>query len=128
MLTRRLSVGLLATTALCLSLSFNAGATVTASSSSAYGELVDLTITPFQGVAATTSSGPLPAVSGNAPAPYHLTDSALSVSVAPFLSTGLLTVNASSDVDSLPGNRNANADATVNRMLKFPLMPSATDH
>lgn len=114
MLKRRLSANFLAIAALCLSFPFNAGATVTASSSSAYGEFVDLTITPFHGVAATIASGPLPAVSGSAPAPYHLTDSALSTNVAPFLSTGLLTVNANSDVDSLSGNRNAGADATVN--------------
>lgn len=116
MLKRHLSVSFLATTALCLSLSFNAGATVTAGASSAYGEFVDLTVTPNLGVATTVTSGPLPAVSGSAPAPYNLTNSALSASAPPYLSTGLLTVNASSDVDSLPGNRNANADATVHNL------------
>lgn len=114
MLKRRLSASFLATTVLCLGLSFNAGATVTASTSSAYGEFVDLTVTPFLGVAATTTSGPFPAVSGSAPAPYNLTDFALSASAPLFLSTGLLTANASSDVDSLPGIRNTDADATVN--------------
>lgn len=105
---------ILAVAALGLGFSFNAGATVTAGESSAYGEFVDLIVTPHLGVAASVTSGPVPTVSGTAPAPYDLTNSALSASVPPFLSTGLLTVNASSDVDSLSGSRNTSADATVN--------------
>jgi hypothetical protein len=115
MLIHRLSTSILATV-LSLGLSVNVGATVTASTSSAYGEFVDLTVTSYLGVAANVTSGPLPAVSGSAPAPYNLTNSALSASVLPFLSTGLLTVNASSNVDSSPGTRNTNADATVNNL------------
>lgn len=112
---RRHSLGsFLGTAALCLSFSFNAGATVVNGTSSAYGEFVDLTITPSVGTAARITSGPFPAVSGSAPAPYELTDSALSASAQPFLSTGVLTVNASSNVDSSSGFRNAGADATVN--------------
>lgn len=114
MLKRRSLVRFLGATALSLSFSFNVGATVLTGTSSAYGEFVDLTVTPFLGTAAIITSGPLPAVSGSAPTPYNLNNSALSASVPPFLSTGLLSVNASSDVDTLSGFRNTGADATVN--------------
>jgi hypothetical protein len=104
----------LAIAAICLSLSSNVGATVSSATSSAYGEYVDLTITPLLSAEIKTTSGPLPSVSGSAPAPYNLSTSFLSASASPFLSTGLLTVNASSNVDLLPGVRNADANATVN--------------
>jgi hypothetical protein len=91
-----------------------AEATVISGSSSAFGESVSLTLTPLIGLDVVVTSGPIPTVSGNAPPPYNLTDSLLSVSIANVLSTGVLTVNASSDVDGLPGIRFAAADATVN--------------
>jgi hypothetical protein len=92
-----------------------AKATVVSGSSSAYGESVSLTLTPLlPGPNVVVTSGPLPTVSGSAPPPYNLTDSVLTLSIANVLSTGVLTVNASSDVDLLPGPRFAAADATVN--------------
>jgi hypothetical protein len=91
-----------------------AQATVISGSSSAFGESVSLTLTPFIGPDVVITSGPLPTVSGNAPPPYNLTDSLLSASVGNVLTTGVLIVNASSNVDGLPGIRFAAADATVN--------------
>jgi hypothetical protein len=91
-----------------------AQATVVSGSSSAFGESVSLTLTPLIGPDVVITSGPLPTVSGNAPPPYNLTDSLLSATVVGVLSTGVLEVNASSDVDGLPGIRFATADATVN--------------
>ena len=70
--------------------------TVISGSSSAFGESVSLTLTPFVGPDVVVTSGPLPTVSGNAPPPYNLTDSVISASVANVLTTGVLTVNASS--------------------------------
>lgn len=111
---KRSLLSIVALSALGLGLPLSASATVTASTSNAYGEFVNLTVTPNLGAPAVVTSGPFPFVSGSAPSPYSLSDSAASVVVDPYVTTGLLSVNASSDVDSLTGTRNASADATVN--------------
>jgi hypothetical protein len=91
-----------------------AEATVISGASSAFGESVSLTLTPVVGLDVVITSGPLPTVSGNAPPPYNNTASVFSASIANVLTTGVLTVNASSEVGGLPGARSAAADATVN--------------
>ena len=93
-----------------------AEATVISGDSAAFGEAVSLTLTPLTGPSVGITSGPLPTVSGNAPPPYNNTDTVLSASVADVLTTGVLTVNAASNVDGLPGARFAAADATVNNL------------
>src|SRR5689334_15444162 len=90
-----------------------AEATVISGASSAFGESVSLTLTPLLGPPVVVTSGPLPTVSGIAPPPYNNANSVLSASVANVLTTGVLSVHASSDVDGLPGTRFAAADATV---------------
>ena len=91
---------------LSIGIAGNAHATVISANSSAFGESVNLTVTPLIGATATIGSGPLPQVSG----------SVASASVTDVLSTGILTVNASSNVDGNPGARNAHGDATVNNL------------
>lgn len=105
---------LLCAGALGLGMSSAAHATVTSGSSTAYGESVNLTVTPLVGLAATVTSGPLPVATGTAPAPYDNSNSLLSASVVNVLMTGLLDVHASSNVDGLPGAKFAWASATVN--------------
>ncbi len=90
-----------------------AQATVISGASSAYGESVSLTLTPLLGPVVNITSGPLPTVSGSAPPPYSNSNSVLSVSVGGILTTGVLTVNANSNVNGLPGARSTSADATV---------------
>lgn len=90
-----------------------AQAVVISGASSAYGEFVSLTTTPVIGVSATLTSGPLPQVSGTAPAPYNLSSSLLSVTVGQLLSAGLLDVAASSNVNGGLGSRFASGSASV---------------
>jgi PEP-CTERM motif-containing protein len=104
----------LAGLALALGLPAVAHATVIAGNSSAFGESVNLTVTPIVGPAVNITSGPFPAVSGAAPPPFSLSNSALSASVANVLSTGLLVVNANSNVDGSLGSKSAAANSTVN--------------
>jgi hypothetical protein len=99
-----------------------AEATVISGSSSAFGLSVSLTLDPFIGQNINITAGPTPTVSGNAPPPYNLTDSLLSLGVPGVLSTGVLEVNASSNVDGLPGPRFAAADATVNNLSVLSLL------
>jgi PEP-CTERM motif-containing protein len=87
-----------------------AAATVIAGSSSAYGEAVSLS-----GVI-NASSPQQPATSGSAPAPYNVNNNLASVSVPGALSTGIMNVSASSDVDGLAGLRMATASASVNTL------------
>jgi hypothetical protein len=92
-----------------------AEATVISGSSSAYGLSASLTLDPIIiGPIIDITAGPTPTVSGSAPPPYNLSSSLLNLVVSGILSTGVLEVNASSDVDGLPGPRFAAADATVN--------------
>jgi hypothetical protein len=101
--------------------SFTAPAVVISGSSSSYGESVALT------GALIVTSGPLPTAGGTAPLPY--TDgpnSLVSASAPPVLSTGVLTVNAASNVDGLPGSRFASADATVNGLAVNLVDPIST--
>lgn len=93
-----------------------ASAAVINSTSAAFGESVSITTTPPVGLSVTVTSGPLPSVSGTAPAAYNNTQSAVSAVVTGVLSTGLLTVNAFSNVDGLLGNRLTSAMATVNSL------------
>jgi hypothetical protein len=102
--------------ALSVTLPAVSSAAVVTASSSAYGESVSLTVDPLIGLNASVTSGPLPSVGGSAPAPYSLADSLLSVSIGGILSTSVLEVNASSDVDGLTGSRHASADTAVNNL------------
>ena len=85
-------------------------------SSSAFGESVASNLLPFVGSGVVIGSGPLPSAAGTAPPPYSDSDSVASVAVSSvatgqILSTGVMTVNATSTV---PGGNNVHADATVN--------------
>jgi hypothetical protein len=92
-----------------------AGCPQTTAASSAFGESVSLNVAPGVGGAVTITSGPLPTVSGSAPPPYNSSNTVLSVTVShgltgQILSTGVLTVNASSTV---PASEHVDAQATV---------------
>jgi hypothetical protein len=100
--------------ALAVSLPSLAHATVVTGSSSAYGESVNLTVTPIIGLGATVTSGPLPTAAGTAPAPYNVSNAAISAFVSDVLATGVLNVNAFSNVDGLPGSRTTGAASSVN--------------
>src|SRR5262245_16001209 len=83
--------------------------------SSAFGELVDLTLLPLVGGGVDVDSGPLPTASGIGSLGYDQTNQLVSVTVskAPLgtiLQSGVLTAHAAS---SLPGTTAATADATV---------------
>ncbi|MBA3725357.1 MAG: PEP-CTERM sorting domain-containing protein [Armatimonadetes bacterium] len=108
-----------------LGLTVSSHAIVTFGASDAYGVQAGVTLLTFNlNVAA------VPTASGSAPAPYSDTDQVLSlfVSGGPLgtLSTGVMTVNASSDVDGGAGNRFAMADAEVNE-LSLVLVPGLGD-
>lgn len=57
-----------------------------------------------------------PEVSGTAPAPYSETDSVTDLDALGIVQTGVIVVNAASDVDGAPGIKFANADSTVNEL------------
>ena len=85
------------------------------SSSAAFGESVNLTVTQTGGSTFTVQSGPLPTVSGIAPPIADVANSAGGVSVAndvlgTVLQTGRLTVRATSNV---PTSNAVSAEATV---------------
>lgn len=101
---------------------------VTQGSSSAYGISAGTTITdqnPLVGVTANLTLAPTPTASGIAPAPYNVNNSLLSLAATNTsglgslgggsisLSSGVLNVSASSNVDGLPGIRNAQASSSV---------------
>jgi hypothetical protein len=92
--------------------------------STAFGERISLTYTPPIGGSVPLSSGPLPVVFGSAPPPYSVGISpSVSLTIPPVtpltpapqvvITVSALSVNASSDVDGLPGTRFAHADATA---------------
>jgi uncharacterized repeat protein (TIGR01451 family) len=76
----------------------------TTASSSAYGETIDLTLVPLLGGGVPIASGPLPAIAGSAPPSYDRQQTQAAVAVGGLLglgnllTTGLLTVNADSNV------------------------------
>ena len=79
------------------------------SSSSAFGESVDLALIPTVGGGIQISSGPLPTASGSAPPAYSDQDTQVSVNVSSsltgqILATGLLAVSASSTVPASDEN------------------------
>lgn len=89
-------------------------AAVVAGQSNAHG--VDVGLSAVSGLA-TLTVGPLPSTSGVAPVQYSLNNQVLSVTASTLgvanLGTGVITVNASSNVDGGAGTRNAAANATV---------------
>ncbi len=93
-----------------------AQATVMSGTSNAYGEYINLTVTPLIGVTGSVTSGPLPSVGGAAPNPYNYSDSLLSISLGGVLNTSVLEVNASSNVNGGDGIRYASADTAVNNL------------
>ncbi len=114
-----------------VSLSPTAQAAVDSGSSSAYGLFVDTDISDKNNLLNATVSanlGPVPSVSGTAPAPYNNSASlaSASVSAGSLLTLGqgtidvtaggtanALNVQASSNVDGSAGSRNADASASV---------------
>ena len=103
-----------------LGLTVSSQAIVTFGSSDAYGVQAGVTLLTFNLKVAA-----VPTASGTAPPPYNDTDQVLSLLVSgPLgtLSTGVMTVNASSDVDGGAGDRFAMADAEVNG-LSLELVP-----
>lgn len=85
-------------------------------SASAFGESVNVQVIPAAGNGVSVQSGPLPIAAGSAPPPFSNSNSAASSTVTSaqtgqILKTGVLTVNASSNV---PGGSDVSADATVN--------------
>ncbi len=87
----------------------------TVGDSSAFGESVNLSLVPLLGVTQPVTSGPRPVISGSAAPAYSLSANAGSSTAStsltgPVLQTGLLLVNASSQ---LPGATLTHADATT---------------
>ena len=87
----------------------------TVGDSSAFGESVNLSLLPLLGNSQPVTSGPRPVISGSAAPAYSLSASAGSATASssltgPILQTGLLLVNASSQ---LPGATTTHADATT---------------
>lgn len=101
-----------------------AQAAVISGTSSAFGESINLVVTPVVGVQATVTSGPLAQVQGLAPAPYNLSNSAIGATVA--ITTGLtgltaelgvLNAEAASNVDGTAGPKSATASASIAGLL-----------
>jgi PEP-CTERM motif len=103
--------GMVATALATATAPFGAQAQVIGGASSAYGETISIS------GAAVLNSPAQPSIGGTAPAPYNLSTSLLTLSVAPVLTSGLLTVDASSNVDGAAGNRAANASALIDNLL-----------
>ena len=93
-----------------------ASATVINASSTAFGESATVVTASPLLPTATASSGPLPTATGTAPAPYNVTQTAVSASLTGVLNTGTLTSTATSNVNGLSGARTANASSTVNSL------------
>jgi uncharacterized repeat protein (TIGR01451 family) len=92
-----------------------AATAATSANSSAYGEKVTLSLLPLLGGGVNVGSGPVPQVSGTAPAPYSQTNMLASASVSAsllgnILSTGVINVAAASTV---PGTDQVSASAMV---------------
>ena len=102
---------LLATGVLTAAIPLGAQALVLTGASSAYGESVVITVG-----ATPVLSGPVPTIGGTAPSPYAPPSAQNpGVNVAGgALTTGLMTVNAQSNVDGGVGSRFALADSKVN--------------
>ncbi|MBA3725355.1 MAG: PEP-CTERM sorting domain-containing protein [Armatimonadetes bacterium] len=104
-----------------LGLTVSSHAIVTFGGSDAYGVQTSVSLLTFN-----LNIGAVPTASGTAPPPYNDTDQVLSLNVSGgalgSLSTGIMTVNASSDVDGTAGSRFAMADAEVNG-LNLVLVP-----
>jgi hypothetical protein len=115
-LLRTIPVGIAAMALLSAVFAGGAHATVTSGTSSGYGEDISLTLTPALGSVVNITSGPLPIISGTAPAPYSLTNSAVSASVSGILSTGILNVAASSGVTGLSGTVSTQGSSIVNNL------------
>lgn len=105
--------GATAVALLAIGISSPAQATVTAGSSYAAGEAVNLDFTPIIGLAATITSGPLPTFSGTSPGAYGSSNTVLGVNVAGVLSTGVLTAGGVSNVNGGAGSRSTTAFAQV---------------
>ena len=101
MTNRKFALGLLTASALIVGLYSNAHADVISGSSSSYGEAVDLAVTPLGLPLLSITSGPLATASGTAPGSYSQSGSALSASVLTVLTTGILDVSASSNIDGM---------------------------
>lgn len=87
-----------------------------AATSDAYGESVDLTVTPAVGAPVTVTNGPLPSTGGSAPQSYANTNEVPSTSVSsmvtgPVLDSNTITVNAASTV---PASAGVSADTSIN--------------
>jgi hypothetical protein len=119
----------------------NTKADVILGNSTAYGESISVTFTPSPTFApfvppVTLTSGPFPTAFGVAPAPYSVSNQALAVTIplpagtpVPLLTleAAAFPVNASSNVNGLPGVRNAHADAAAGSLaLNFGLFLPAT--
>ena len=93
-----------------------AHATVISGSSSAFDDSINLLVTAGPLVTSVTS-GPLVAVSGSAPPPYNTPNGLASASVlGGFLTTGIITANANSNVDSTAGIKSAMGTVTINNL------------
>lgn len=114
-LLRTIPVGIAAALLSAIAAS-SAHATVTSGTSSGYGEDISLTLTPAIGTVVNITSGPLPSITGTAPAPYSLTGGAASASVSGILSTGVLNVAASSGVTGLAGTVSTQGSSIVNNL------------
>ena len=93
----------------------------TTATSSALGESLTVHVLPLLGSPVNVASGPLPTVSGSAPAAYNLHDQVASVNASGavgllgsvLLRTGIIEVNAAS---LLPTTDQVTSDATVNNL------------
>lgn len=103
---------------LLLGLSSAGHARVVTTSSSSYGELIDLILSIPILPDVTVGSGPLPTSSGTAPGAYSDADQIASVSVTSGLAvnigTGVIDTTAASNVDGSIGSKTTSATATVN--------------
>jgi len=101
--------------ALLFSLSARA-ATATTAAGGAFGAFVDISVVPPAMAPVQVQIGPLPAVSGLAPAPFDVSDlvaalGASSMTTGPLLQTGVARVHATSTV---PDEDDVSATATIN--------------
>ncbi|HTQ81553.1 MAG TPA: choice-of-anchor P family protein, partial [Thermoanaerobaculia bacterium] len=106
----------------------------TTAKSSAFGESINLNLLPLLGQGIPVASGPLPTVSGTAPAAYNQAGNLASAGVSTvltgsILSTGVINVHAASAV---PGADTVSADAnvanpTLNVVQALPLLHLTAD-
>lgn len=101
---------------LFLAVSGSGHALVITGGSSSYALGVNLTVNALLIPPLTLGVGPLPTSAGFAPDPYYVTNSALAISLDAGLvnlTTGLLETAAASNLDGMPGDKIAIADARV---------------